>query len=82
MHCRWMNLHLREVIYTSRDGDSFHRMAEVYVRGNTVKYLRVPEAAMAKVSEEDMKNGDQTSRPLDLFARCILSTVDKPINDV
>jgi small nuclear ribonucleoprotein (snRNP)-like protein len=38
----WMNLHLREVICTSKDGDRFWRMAECYVRGNTVKYLRVP----------------------------------------
>lgn len=39
----WMNLHLREVICTSKDGDRFWRMAECYVRGNTVKYLRVPD---------------------------------------
>ena len=71
-----MNLHLREVICTSKargcaqnarapaaktlarvlraahaspaaphaqDGDRFWRMAMCYVRGNTIKYLRVPE---------------------------------------
>lgn len=43
----WMNLHLREVICTSKDGDRFWRMAECYVRGNTVKYLRVPDAVRA-----------------------------------
>lgn len=34
---------MREVICTSKDGDRFWRMAECYVRGNTIKYLRVPD---------------------------------------
>lgn len=32
----WMNLVLREVVQTSPDGDRFHRLPEVYVRGNNV----------------------------------------------
>ena len=36
----WMNINLREVICTSRDGDKFWRMPECYVRGSTIKYLR------------------------------------------
>jgi len=28
----------------AQDGDRFWRMAMCYVRGNTIKYLRVPEA--------------------------------------
>eukprot|EP00854_Cymbomonas_tetramitiformis_P015402 gene15402-18225_t len=47
----WMNLHLREVICTSKDGDRFWRMAECYVRGNTVKYLRVPDEVIDKKAE-------------------------------
>ncbi|KAA3471406.1 sm-like protein LSM4 [Gossypium australe] len=39
----WMNIHLREVICTSKDGDRFWRMPECYIRGNTIKYLRVPD---------------------------------------
>ncbi|PWZ32581.1 hypothetical protein Zm00014a_008178 [Zea mays] len=39
----WMNIHLREVICTSKDGDKFWRMPECYIRGNTIKYLRVPD---------------------------------------
>eukprot|EP00959_Pyramimonas_sp_CCMP1952_P044508 930011-Pyramimonas_sp.AAC.1 len=53
-----MNLHLREVICTSKDGDRFWRMAECYVRGNTVKYLRVPDEVIDKVQEETMKRKD------------------------
>jgi hypothetical protein len=38
-----MNINLREVICTSRDGDRFWRMPEVYIRGSTIKYLRIPD---------------------------------------
>jgi U6 snRNA-associated Sm-like protein LSm4 len=26
-----------------QDGDRFWRMPEIYIRGNTLKYIRVPE---------------------------------------
>ncbi|KAG7392219.1 RNA processing protein [Phytophthora boehmeriae] len=38
----WMNVNLREVICTSKDGDRFWKMPECYIRGNTIKYIRVP----------------------------------------
>ncbi|VDO92918.1 unnamed protein product [Soboliphyme baturini] len=47
-----MNIHLRDVICTSRDGDRFWRMPEVYVRGSTIKYLRIPEELLDMVKEE------------------------------
>ncbi|KAL7599791.1 sm-like protein LSM4 [Lactuca sativa] len=48
----WMNIHLREVICTSKDGDRFWRMPECYIRGNTIKYLRVPDEVIDKVQED------------------------------
>ena len=33
----WMNLHLREIICTERDGNRFWRMPQAYIRGNTIK---------------------------------------------
>lgn len=33
----WMNLTLKEVVHTSAEGDRFHRLPEVYVRGNNVR---------------------------------------------
>ncbi|CAN0055778.1 unnamed protein product [Heterosigma akashiwo] len=39
----WMNINLREVICTSRDGDRFWHLPECYVRGNSIKYLRIPD---------------------------------------
>ncbi|XP_058148777.1 U6 snRNA-associated Sm-like protein LSm4 [Dasypus novemcinctus] len=48
----WMNVNLREVICTSRDGDKFWRMPECYVRGSTIKYLRIPDEVIDMVKEE------------------------------
>jgi U6 snRNA-associated Sm-like protein LSm4 len=53
----WMNIHLRDAICTSKvfsinqsnfymklkDGDRFHKIPEVYVRGSTIKYIRIPD---------------------------------------
>ncbi|KAL1542645.1 putative U6 snRNA-associated Sm-like protein LSm4 [Salvia divinorum] len=54
-----MNIHLREVICTSKDGDRFWRMPECYVRGNTIKYLRVPDEVIDKVQEETKSRSDR-----------------------
>lgn len=35
-----------------QDGDKFWRMPETYVRGNTIKYLRVPNEVGASVQSE------------------------------
>lgn len=55
----WMNIHLREVICTSKDGDRFWRMPECYIRGNTIKYLRVPDEVIDKVQEEAKSRSDR-----------------------
>ncbi|XP_027348893.1 probable U6 snRNA-associated Sm-like protein LSm4 [Abrus precatorius] len=55
----WMNIHLREVICTSKDGDRFWRMPECYIRGNTIKYLRVPDEVIDKVQEETKSRADR-----------------------
>ena len=55
----WMNMHLKEVICTSKDGDAFWRMPEVYVRGNTVKYLRVPDEILGKAREYEMRRQER-----------------------
>lgn len=55
----WMNLHLSEVIFTSKDGLRFFRMPEAYVRGNTIKYISVPEEVIGKVNEESVARKDK-----------------------
>ena len=53
----WMNINLREVICTSNEGDKFWRMPECYIRGSTIKYLRIPDEVIDKVKEEVVAKG-------------------------
>ena len=54
---------LREVICTSRDGDRFWRLPEVIIRGNNIKYLRIPEEVIDMVPEEDLsKTGGKSGK--------------------
>ncbi|KAJ3115412.1 RNA processing protein [Physocladia obscura] len=48
----WMNINLHEVICTSAGGDKFWRLAEVYIRGSTIKYLRLPDQIIDIVRED------------------------------
>ncbi|KAF2279194.1 Sm-like ribonucleoprotein [Westerdykella ornata] len=56
----WMNLTLKEVIQTSPSGDKFWRLPEIYVRGSTIKYLRVPDEIVEVVKEQQAR--EQASR--------------------
>ena len=53
----WMNINLREVICTSRDGDRFWKMNECYIRGSTIKYLRIPDEVIEMVKDEVVSKG-------------------------
>ncbi|KAF9444056.1 Sm-like ribonucleoprotein [Macrolepiota fuliginosa MF-IS2] len=48
----FMNITLREVYQTSADGDRFWKLKECYIRGSTIKYLRVPDTLLDQVKEE------------------------------
>jgi U6 snRNA-associated Sm-like protein LSm4 len=58
----WMNLTLREVIQTSPDGDKFWRLPECYIRGNTIKYLNVPEEIVDMVKEDESRQRHSAGR--------------------
>ena len=51
----FMNLNLKNVVCTSRDGDKFVEVAKCYVRGNTIKYLRILESLIDKVEAQEKK---------------------------
>lgn len=53
----WMNINLREVICTSRDGDRFWKMNECYIRGSTIKYLRIPDEVIEMVKDDVSSKG-------------------------
>lgn len=42
------------VVNLKQDGDRFWRMPECYVRGSTIKYLRIPDEIIDMVKEEVM----------------------------
>ncbi|KAL6860484.1 hypothetical protein ACO1O0_004512 [Amphichorda felina] len=54
----WMNLTMKEVVQTSPEGDKFVRLPEAYVKGNNIKYLRVPDEIIDIVTEQQ-KNHQQ-----------------------
>merc|ERR1719473_2491694 len=51
----FMNLHMRDIVCTSRDGERFWKIPECFVRGNSVKYLRLPDEVIDMVKDEPRK---------------------------
>jgi len=48
----YMNLNLKEVICTSRDGEKFWKMPNVYVRGLSIKYVRLRPDILNAVTDD------------------------------
>ncbi|KAE9399780.1 Sm-like ribonucleo protein, partial [Gymnopus androsaceus JB14] len=48
----FMNITLREVYQTNPDGDKFWKLKECYIRGSTIKYLRIPDTLLDVVKDE------------------------------
>ena len=42
-------------MFSHQDGDKFWRMPECYIRGSTIKYLRIPDEVIDMVKEEVMQ---------------------------
>ena len=60
MQCdSWMNMHLREVICSSKDGDRFWRMPEAYLRGNTIKFIRMSEETLELAKQNDLRREER-----------------------
>ncbi|SMR59151.1 unnamed protein product [Zymoseptoria tritici ST99CH_1A5] len=55
----YMNIMLKEVVQTSPDGDKFFRLPECYVRGNNIKYLRVPDEVVDVVKDQQAAQQSQ-----------------------
>ena len=60
----WMNIRLKDAVLTSKDGDRFWRVPDCYIRGNNIKFIRVPEevieAASREVKEEATRSFQRT----------------------
>ncbi|KAK0221751.1 hypothetical protein IW262DRAFT_1375765 [Armillaria fumosa] len=48
----FMNITLKEVYQTNPDGDRFWKLKECYIRGSTIKYIRIPENLLDVVKDE------------------------------
>uniref|UniRef100_A0AC34RQT8 U6 snRNA-associated Sm-like protein LSm4 n=1 Tax=Panagrolaimus sp. JU765 TaxID=591449 RepID=A0AC34RQT8_9BILA len=48
----WMNIHLKDATFTSKDGDKFIKVPEIFIRGPTIKLMRIPEEVMMAVNDE------------------------------
>ncbi|SBT34900.1 U6 snRNA associated Sm-like protein Lsm4 [Plasmodium ovale wallikeri] len=59
---RFMNLHMKNIICTSKDGDKFWKISECYVRGNSVKYIRVQDQAIEQAIEETTERNEKTRK--------------------
>ncbi|KAK9446404.1 uncharacterized protein V1518DRAFT_424048 [Limtongia smithiae] len=55
----WMNLTLKEVVQTNADGTRFFRLPECYVRGNNIKYLRVPDDVLDIAREKNQQQREE-----------------------
>ena len=58
----WMNIRLRDAVLTSKDGDRFWRVPDCYIRGNTVKFIRVPEEVVDVASRAENIPAMETQR--------------------
>ncbi|KZZ87016.1 Like-Sm ribonucleoprotein (LSM)-related domain protein [Ascosphaera apis ARSEF 7405] len=55
----FMNLVLKSVVQTSPEGDKFMQLPEVYVRGNNIKYLRIPDEIVDLAREQQQQTQNQ-----------------------
>src|SRR4051812_17570359 len=47
----WMNLSLTDVVRTSADGESFLALQQAFVRGPSIKYVRLPDTVIDSAKE-------------------------------
>ncbi len=45
----YMNINLKDVIITSKDGSKFLQVKECHIRGAQIKYLRIPDSILENV---------------------------------
>lgn len=65
---------MKDVTRTSKDGDQFWTISEMYIRGNNVKYLRIPDTVLDTVAEEKQAREAAVSSSFSL-SRCLFALV-------
>ncbi|RQX70427.1 LSM domain-containing protein [Toxoplasma gondii CAST] len=57
----FMNLHLKDSVCTSKDGERFWKLSECYIRGNMVKYIRLQDEVL-ETAKDDKKDARDKPR--------------------
>eukprot|EP00924_Labyrinthula_sp_SR-Ha-C_P004130 snap_masked-scaffold_3-processed-gene-15.38-mRNA-1 protein AED:0.02 eAED:0.02 QI:0/-1/0/1/-1/1/1/0/118 len=58
----YMNINLEDVTLTSADGSSFFHLDEIYIRGPSIKYLRLNPDLLKEVQANEEKFGKRYTR--------------------
>lgn len=48
----FMNMKLKDIIYTSSDGEKFWKTSEGFIRGNNINSIQFKEGLIEKIEEE------------------------------
>ena len=56
----WMNVRMRDAVLTSKDGDRFWRVPDCYIRGNNIKFIRVPEEVVDLAARENVESAQRS----------------------
>ena len=54
-----MNVALREVVLTSKDGDRFFHLPEATIRGPSIKYIRIPDNIIDIAQQEVINRAEK-----------------------
>lgn len=65
----WMNIRLRDAVLTSKDGDRFWRVPDCYIRGNNIKFVRVPEEVIEAAARDNAPDASRGFQRNDSFQR-------------
>ncbi|TIB74731.1 hypothetical protein E3Q23_00092 [Wallemia mellicola] len=55
----YMNLTLKQVFQTNADGERFWKLPECYLRGNTIKYIRVADELLDQIKTTQDRDREQ-----------------------
>lgn len=57
-----MNIHLQDVILTSSTGDKFYKLKECYIKGSSIKYVRMGDEVMQAAMESNKRHAARLDR--------------------
>jgi U6 snRNA-associated Sm-like protein LSm4 len=58
----WMNIHLQDVILTSSTGDRFFKLKECYIKGSSIKYVRMGDEVMQAAMDSNKRHAARLDR--------------------